>query len=99
MESPIYNYDAVKNLKLLQERSINFEDIIAVLYTKGYLAVIDHPNRAKYPKQKIYIVDVDGYAYLVPFEKHGNKFILKTIYPSRKMTRLYREKLLRSETP
>ncbi len=59
------------------------------------LAVIDHPNPAKYPNQQIYIVDVRGYAYLVPFEKQDNKRFLKTIYPSRKITRLYREKLLR----
>lgn len=35
--------------------------------------------------------------YLVPFEKQGNKATLKTIYPSRKMTRRYREKLERGQ--
>jgi uncharacterized DUF497 family protein len=95
MEKPIYEYNDQKNLKLLQERGIGFEDIIAILDTKGYLAIIDHPNPTKYPHQKIYIVAIDGYAYLVPFERRGNKCVFKTIYPSRKITRLYREKLLR----
>lgn len=94
MERPIYEYSAEKNLKLLKERGIGFEDIIAILDTKGPLKVIGHPNKAKYPHQKIYIVDISGYAYLVPFERHGNKAILKTIFPSRKITRLYRNKLL-----
>ena len=62
MEKPIYDYNNGKNAMLLQERGIGFEDIITILGTKGYLAVIDHPNPTKYPNQKIYIVGVDGYA-------------------------------------
>lgn len=69
MEKPVYDYNNEKNEKLLQERDIGFEDIITILGTKGYLAVIEHPNLAKYPNQKIYIVDVEGYVYMVPFEK------------------------------
>jgi uncharacterized DUF497 family protein len=44
MEKPIYDYNNGKNLKLLQERGISFEDVIVILDAKGYLAVIDHPN-------------------------------------------------------
>ena len=97
MEKPIYNYSDEKNAKLLHERGIGFEDVIAILDTKGYLAVMDHPNPDKYPKQQIYMVEINEYIYLVPFEKRDNKAILKTIYPSRKMTRLYREKLARGQ--
>ncbi len=81
----------------MRERGIGFEDIIAILETRGCLEVIDHPNPAKYPDQKIYIVDINGYAYLVPFERYKNKCILKTVFPSRKITRLYREKLVRGD--
>lgn len=94
MERPIYEYSTEKNQKLLEERSIGFEDIIAILDAKGPLSIIDHPNKAKYPHQKIYIIEISGYAYLVPFERHSNKTILKTIFPSQKMTRLYQHKLL-----
>ena len=97
MEKPIYEFSDEKNAKLLQERGIGFEDIIAILDTKGYSAVIDHPNPGKYPKQQIYVVEVNGYIYLVPFEKQDNKAFLKTIYPSRRMTRLYREKLAKGQ--
>lgn len=94
MDNPTYEYNVEKNLKLIAERGIGFEDIIAILNAKGALSVIDHPNKAKYPQQKIYIVDVDGYAYLVPFERRGSKAFLITVFPSRKITRLYRDKLL-----
>lgn len=93
MERPIYEYSVEKNQKLLEERGIGFEDIIALLDSKGPLEIINHPNKTKYPHQKIYIVDVDGYAYMIPFERHENRAILKTIFPSRKITRLYQNKL------
>lgn len=49
----------------------------------------DHPNQKKYPNQKILIVDVEGYAYLVPFVIEKEGYFLKTIIPSRKATRQY----------
>lgn len=94
MDKPDYEYNAEKNNKLMKERGIGFEDIITILELKGPLAIIDHPNKTKYPNQKIYVVDINSYAYLIPFEKQNNKAILKTIFPSRKMTRLYSIKLL-----
>lgn len=94
MEKPTYEYNAQKNAILLEERGIGFEDVIAILNSCGPLAIIDHPNPAKYPHQKIYVVDIQGYIYLVPFERQGAKALLKTVYPSRKATKLYQEKLL-----
>ncbi len=47
------------------------------------------PNPAKYPRQKVMVVEVTGYAYLVPFVEEDNHFFLKTIIPSRKATRDY----------
>ena len=44
------------------------------------------------PKQvgeRIFIVNVEGYACIVPFIETDNSIFLKTIIPSRKMTRLY----------
>jgi len=88
-----YEYSAAKNSKLLSERGIGFEDIIAILNARSALTVLDHPNRVKYPGQKIYVVDINDYVYLVPFERRGCRIVLKTVYPSRKFTRLYRTKL------
>ena len=49
--------------------------------------VRDESGAAKYPRQKIMIVGVDGYAYLVPFVEETDYLFLKTIIPSRKATR------------
>ena len=84
----MYEFSQEKNLQLISSRGIGFEDVIAILDAKGALTVIDHPNNKKYPQQKIYIIEIDSYIYLVPFERDGDKIILKTIFPSRKMTRL-----------
>ena len=41
----------------------------------------------KYPRQKVMVVEVAGYAFLVPFVEEDDHFFLKTIIPSRKATR------------
>ncbi|MCW2313667.1 hypothetical protein [Rhodoferax antarcticus] len=56
------------------------------------LAVLDHPNQAKYPGQKISMVQVDDYVYAVPFIETESEIFLKTIIPSRKATKQYRRK-------
>ena len=78
-----------KNEWLLQVRGISFEDILYHLSHDGLLDVIQHPNQEQYPDHSILIVNVEGYAYLVPFIKNENVIFLKTIIPSRKMTRKY----------
>ncbi len=35
------------------------------------------------------IIDVDGYAYVVPFVIDDNEYFLETISPSRKATKKY----------
>ena len=49
--------------------------------------VVAHPNPTKYRRQKIMVVAVAGYAYLVPFVEEEDHLFLKTIIPSRKATR------------
>ena len=57
------------------------------------LDTIEHPNQEKYPGQKIAVVMIDTYAYLVPYVEHNEEIFLKTIIPSRKATNKYvREK-------
>jgi hypothetical protein len=55
----------------------------------GLLDVIRHPNTEKYPNQRIFVVKVKDYAYLVPFVEEADGYFLKTIIPSRKATRDY----------
>jgi uncharacterized DUF497 family protein len=81
MDKIIYEYKPEKNLKLLEVRGIGFEDVITVLETKGSITVLETPNKEKYPGQSVYVVNVNGHAYLVPFEQQDNRITLKTIYP------------------
>ncbi len=78
-----------KNEWLVRVRGISFEDILYHLNRNGLLDVIKHPNPEKYPDQQILIVNVEGYAYLVPFIQDYDVIFLKTIIPSRRMTRKY----------
>jgi len=76
-----------KNDLLKQERGVSFEDITVAVEAGGLLETVQHQNPAKYPRQKIMVVEVAGYAFLVPFVEEEAHFFLKTIIPSRKATR------------
>jgi len=43
-----------------------------------------HPNPDKYSNQRMLVVDVDNYAYLVPYVETSEEIFLKTIIPCRK---------------
>ena len=66
---------------------MSFEQITVAVEAGGLLEIVPHQNPAKYPRQKIMVVEVAGYAFLVPFVEEVGHFFLKTIIPSRKATR------------
>lgn len=76
-----------KNDLLQTERGISFEEITVAIEAGRLLDVVPHPNPKKYPKQRVMVVDVGGYAHLVPFVEEDDHYFLKTIIPSRKATR------------
>lgn len=84
-----YDWSNEKNEWLRTERGIAFEDIIFHLARGGLLDTIAHPNQQAYPGRRIFIVNVEGYACLVPFVENDETIFLKTIIPSRKMTKHY----------
>ncbi|MBT8420282.1 MAG: toxin [Gammaproteobacteria bacterium] len=85
----LYDWNNEKNEQLRQERGIGFDDVVYHLAHGGLLDTIVHPNQRQYPGQRIFIIDIENYAWLVPFIEDGEVAFLKTIIPSRKMTRLY----------
>ena len=85
----MFDWNDEKNQKLKSERSITFEDIIYHITHDGLLDVIEHPNQKKYSGQRIFVVNVEEYVYIVPFVEEDELIFLKTIIPSRKMTKLY----------
>lgn len=86
-----FRWDAEKNALLLRERGITFEEIVQKIASGSMVIETDHPNPSRYPSQKILIVDVEGYAYLVPCVISEDECFLKTIIPSRQATKKYLE--------
>ena len=84
-----FRWDSEKNDQLKQERGVSFEQVAVAVETGGLLQIAPHQNPMKYPRQKIMIVEIDDYAYLIPFVEDEDHFFLKTIIPSRKATRDY----------
>lgn len=73
---------------------MSFERVVVAVESGGLLDMTDHPNQARYPRQKVMIVAIDSYAYLVPYVEEDNYYFLKTVIPSRKATR---EKLIKGD--
>ncbi len=84
-----FRWSPEKNQQLAIERGVSFEVIVVSVESGGLLDILAHPNPARYPRQRILVVAVDGYVYLVPFVEEDDYFFLKTIIPSRKATRQY----------
>ena len=82
-----FRWSPDKNDVLKQERGVSFEDITVAVEAGGLLEIVPHQNPAKYPRQRIMVVEVAGYAFLVSFVEEEDHFFLKTIIPSRKATR------------
>lgn len=82
-------WDEAKNEKLKAERGIGFEEVVFHIERGDVLDIIEHPNSDRYGGQRIYIIRREDYAYLVPFVEDDRQIFLKTIIPSRKMTKQY----------
>lgn len=83
------NWNPIKNQMLIEERDVLFEDVIFSLQSGGLLDDLVHPNGERYPHQRIFVVSIDEYAYLVPYIENDEEIFLKTIIPSRKATKHY----------
>ena len=83
------NWNSTKNQQLITERGISFEDIVFYLQQGALLDDVEHPNSNKYPSQRVFVINIDDYAYLVPYVENRKEIFLKTVIPSRKATKLY----------
>ncbi len=62
-----FAWNDAKNRKLQSERNVSFEQVVIHLAAGALLDVVEHPNRSKYPEQRMFIVRMKDYAWLVPF--------------------------------
>jgi hypothetical protein len=85
----VFQWDKEKNEILKNTRGVCFEQVIILMERGDVLDTTEHPNQEKYPGQKIALIRINDYVYLVPYVEKGEELFLKTIIPSRKATNKY----------
>lgn len=83
-----------KNEKLKAQRGVSFYDIVRHIERGAVLDILEHPDQERYEGQRLFVVQIEDYVYLVPFVEEEEQVVLKNIIPSRKATKKY----LRTET-
>jgi uncharacterized DUF497 family protein len=81
-----FNWSTEKNETLKRERGLSFEEIAYLIEAGQILSVEENPARTD---QKIYILEIDNYAVVVPFVETEKEIFLKTAFPSRKYSKRF----------
>ena len=84
-----FSWNNEKNQLLKSERNVSFEEVVFHIEKQDLLDIVEHPHQERYKGQKIFIVNINNYAFLVPFVEDEREIFLKTTIPSRKATRKY----------
>ncbi len=77
-------WSLVKSERLKRTRGVSFEELIQA----RLVSVKQHPGRSH---QHIMLFDYKGYIWVAPFVETEEAIFLKTLFPSRKYTSLYRK--------
>jgi uncharacterized DUF497 family protein len=85
-------WDSEKNEWLKRERGSSFEQVVLHIEQGDLLNILEHPNPQKYPDQRVLIVRLEELVYLVPCLEMEDGMVMKTIIPSRKLTKQYSRK-------
>ena len=80
------NWNSEKNEILKRERGITFEEIAYLIESGQIIGIEENPGRSN---QKMYILEIEDYAFIVPFVENDKEIFLKTAFPSRKYTKRY----------
>ena len=71
-----------KNLELLRNRGISFEDLL----NAKFMGIEEHPRK---PHQRYMVFEYNKYIWIVPYVVYEEGYFLKTAFPSRKHTKKY----------
>ena len=77
-----YAWSEVKSRRLKRIRGVSFEEILG----ERLVDVVNHPIREN---QRLMIFERRGYCWVVPCVEKDGECFLKTLYPSRKFTKIY----------
>ena len=83
------HWNPEKDEWLRVHRRLGFEHPAAMIEKDEYRTIVDHWNPIRYPNQKVFVLEIDGYGCYVPFVETEFLIFLKTIIRSRKATKLY----------
>ena len=83
----IFVWDEQKNQKLIKERGVSFEAIVLYIEEGNIIGIVRGED--KFSHQKQFLVAVNNYVYVIPFVEEEDRIFLKTIMPSRKMTKQF----------
>lgn len=82
-------WDAQKNELLKVKRGVSFEQVLAQIRAGEVLEILDNPGKG-YQHQRIFVLEINQYVYYIPFVESESTLFLKTIIPSRKLTKRYK---------
>jgi hypothetical protein len=82
--SKIITWNDDKNELIKKLRWVCFEDVL----NSEILDDLEHPNKEKYPNQRIMIIDIGWYPYVCPYIEDEETIFLKTLFPDRKYKKI-----------
>ena len=80
------NWNSEKNNILKRERGISFEEIAFLIESGNIIGIEENPGHSN---QKIYVLEIENYAFIVSFVENDKEIFLKTAFPGRKYTKRY----------
>jgi uncharacterized DUF497 family protein len=84
-----FDWNDGKNEVLKKLRGVSFEQVELAIGSGDLIDRVKHPNPAKYPNQKVFMVKIEDYIYSVPYVEDNERIFLKTIIPNSKATKKY----------
>jgi hypothetical protein len=75
-----------KSEELKEHRGVSFEELLE----GRFIEIRRNPGR---PDQDLLLIEYQGYVWVVPFVETEEEIFLKTLYRSRKYTKIYRRKM------
>lgn len=62
-----FAWNSAKNELFKKESGVSFEEVVLNIQLGFEVDVFEHPNQDRYPDQRISVVLIEGYAYLIPY--------------------------------
>jgi len=82
-----FEWDNKKSELVKRKRGLSFDEIAENIRQGAVLDIVD--NREEFKEQKLLILDINNYAWVVPVEFREGRVRIITAFKSRKFTKLY----------